>query len=157
MPERVRDLAALHRRAKLGALGAEELDAYLAERGRLVRVLLARQSAESGHPGRRSLRVACALDASVAFGSGQARGTTTDVSTGGLGVLLDVQPPAGSEGAVAISVPGGSPIRGGARVIHVRRDGDRFRVGLAFEAMDPRDAERLDLFVFDALLEMLGS
>ncbi len=155
LPERVRALAAMHQRAKLGLLEGTELEAYRAERGDLVRLLLARQTAASGQARRRSLRVACAVEASLAFDEHAARGTTLDISTGGFAVLLENMPHVGSEGRVAIRVPGGKPVQGGARVVHVQEDAHRFRVGLEFLALSASDAERLDLFVFDALLDLL--
>jgi len=155
LPKRLHRLAALHCRAKDGGLERADLDLYHTERATLVRVLVARQPLEPGQLPRRSLRVSCHLTALIDFGDQTEPGTTVDISTGGCAVLLDHHRPVGFECQAAISIPGGEPVRARARVVYVRPDAHRFRVGIEFTSMSGSDTERLDLLVFDTLLELL--
>jgi hypothetical protein len=148
---------ALHARAKSGALADRELEGYLAARDELARALLAAQrlSLQPGQKPRRHLRVNRALQADLEFHDGNVRALTLDLSAGGFSALLAKPPRPGDEVRVSLRVPGGEPLRAEARVLDVRPQVGNSRVAFQLVGVADADVERLERFVFDAVLEVL--
>lgn len=149
----------LHEEAKKGGLSGRELTDYYAARDELARALLAAQriALKPDQRPRRVLRVARALQADLEFHDGAARAMTLDVSAGGFGVLLAKPPRMGDEVKVSLRIPGGESIRGNAHVVEVRRQAGNAYACFEFVELDAAEAERLESFVFDAVLDRLRS
>jgi hypothetical protein len=149
----------LHDKAKKGRLSGREFTDYHAARDELARALLAAQriALKPGQRPRRVLRVTRALQADLEFHDGSERAMTLDVSTGGFRVLLGKPPRMGDEAKVSLRIDGGEPIRGSARVVEVKRQVGNAYACFEFVGLDATEAERLESFVFDAVLELLKS
>jgi c-di-GMP-binding flagellar brake protein YcgR len=148
----------LHERAKAGKLAAGERETYVAAREELARALLAAQRVQtrSGQSPRRSIRVSRALQADLELaGAGAVRAMTLDVSPGGFGALLAKPPPVGEGLRFALRLPGGARVAGSARVAGVAPGSGSARVAFAFDDVPTEDVERLEVLVFDTLLEQM--
>jgi c-di-GMP-binding flagellar brake protein YcgR len=147
----------LHERAKAGGLAGRDLTAYHGARDELARALLAAQhlALQPGQRPRRVLRVSRALQADLEFHDGSVRAMTTDVSAGGFGALLARPPRLDEEVKVSLRVPGGEPLRAEARVVESKALPGNARACFAFIGLDEADTERLERFVFDAVLAQL--
>jgi len=156
VPERIRRVAALHEKAKRGILRGLELSSYHSERGRLLRALLASQPLRAGQTPRRSLRVNREFPAIVRVGDDAVRTTTLDVSTGGFAVRLPESPDVGAMTKVVVRLPEGDPIHADVQVANLLKGPDgSARVGYRFVTIDVGDARRLELAIFDALIERM--
>jgi hypothetical protein len=149
----------LHEQARRGGLSGRELTDYHAARDELARALLATQriALKPGQRPRRVLRVARALQADLEFHDGSERAMTLDVSAGGFAVLLARPPGVGDEVRVSLRIPGDEPIRGSVRVVGVKRQVGNAYACFEFVGLDAIEAERLESFVFDAVLAQLKS
>ncbi len=147
----------LHERAKRGVLEPGEVATYQAGRDELARALLAAQhvALQPGQRPRRALRVARALQADLTFHDGNLRALTLDLSAGGFAALIERPPRVDDELEVALRIPGGEPLRCRARIQEVRPQQGVSRVGFELAGLSEADAERLEIFVFDAVLARL--
>ncbi len=148
----------LHERAKTGKLSPAEVKTYRSARDELARALLSAQriALQPGKTPRQVLRVARALQADVEFHDGTERSTTRDVSAGGFGALLARPPKLDDEVKVSLRIPGGEALRCGAQVREVKLQAGNVYVCFAFIALPEAQVERLEMFVFDAVLAELG-
>jgi hypothetical protein len=144
----------MHEKAKRGALAGRELSDYLSSRDELARALLAAQrvTIPSGLKPRRALRVARALQADLDFAVKAVRATTLDVSAAGFAALLPAPPRVGDEARVALRLPGGEVFKATARVAEAKALPGSARVAFTFVALRDEELERLERFVFDAVL-----
>lgn len=147
----------LHSKAKQGALAGRELTNYQAARDELARALLAAQHVglHAGQRPRRVLRVARALQADLEFHDGNERAMTLDVSPGGFSALLARPPKVDDELKVSLRIPGGEPLRSDARVLEVKQQVGNVRACFAFSGLPEAEVERLEMFVFDAVLAQI--
>jgi c-di-GMP-binding flagellar brake protein YcgR len=147
----------LHEKAKRGALAGRDLTAYHAARDELARALLSAQhvALERGQRPRQALRVARALQADIEFHDGSVRAMTLSLSAGGFGALLAQPPRVDDEVRVSLRIPGGDPLRGTARTVDVKQQVGNARVAFQFIGLDPAEAERLEVFVFDSVLAQI--
>ena len=147
----------LHGKARAGALGPGELAEYHAARDELARALLAAQrlNVPPGLTPRRSLRVARALQADLEFDDGTVRALTLDVSAGGFATRLARPPRPGEEPLVSLRIPGGEPARARAKVLDAKAEAGTARVSFQLVDAPPDVVERLEQFVFDAVLDQL--
>ena len=159
-PEWLRTFGALHDCAPRGELRGPDLQKYRDGREVLARVLLAAQQVAlpRGQQARRSLRAARALHVDVACGGQAERAPTLDVSAGGVAAWLAMSLKPGDEVDLSVQLPKGADLRARARVVSVRRHeaSARASVGFQFLSLRPADVERLEMFVFDAVLEHLA-
>ena len=153
----VRAFRALHERAKSGSLAPADVTLYRAGRDELARAMLAAQQLmmKAGELPRRQLRVARALQVDIHFGRDRVRAVTLDVSAGGFGVLLARPPLPGDPAKLSLRLPEQEPIACEARVVDVKVLPGNARVAFAFVGLDADDVERLETFVFDAVLDQL--
>jgi hypothetical protein len=145
----------LHKRAKSRTLDAKDLATYQAAREELAGVLVSTQrlSLQPGQKARRTLRAARALQVDIDIGSRTMRGLTQQVSAGGFGALLCPWPQLGESVQVALRLPGGEMVKATARVVEVHEQGGNARVSFEFVRLGEAEVERLETFVFDAVLE----
>ncbi len=155
----LRAFRALHQRAKEGKLSAEEQATYRDGRDELARALLAAQQVmlRTGEVPRRQLRVARALQVDIDLAKTKVKGMTQDVSPGGFGLLLATTPPPGDQLRCSLRLPGQEPVNGVARVADVKVLPGNARAAFAWVNLPVADTERLETFVFDAVLQQLGS
>jgi hypothetical protein len=148
----------LHERARRTELPERDLKTYHAAREELARALLTAQhvALQPGQKHRRVLRVARALQADLEFSDGTVRTLTLDLSSGGFAALLARPPRVDEEAKVSLRIPGGEPLKGEARVSEVKQQAGSTRVGFEFFGMDERETERLEMFVFDVVLQQLA-
>lgn len=150
---------ALHQRAKEGKLSAEERDTYRNGRDELARAMLAAQQVmlRTGEVPRRQLRVARALQVDIDLPKQKVKGMTQDVSPGGFGLLLATPPQPGDQLRCALRLPGQEPVAGVARVADVKVLPGNARASFAWVNLGAAEAERLETFVFDVVLQQLAS
>ncbi len=149
---------ALHAAARKGNLSPTELASYRSGRDELARALLAAQNAtvRAGESPRRQLRAALALQLELDMGKEKVKGITLDVSSGGVGLLLAKPPVLGDLVKASLRLPGQEPVSGVARVVDVKVLPGNARVALAWNGLPAGEVERLELLVFDRVLEQLG-
>lgn len=148
---------AMHEHARRGTFGSGERAAYLAAREELARALLAAQrvQAKPGQSAREALRVSRALQATVTLDEDQVRTVTLDLSVGGFGALLARPVAVGTKGKVTLRLPGNELVTGAVRVAGISSGLGSSRVAFAFEHIDPADLEKLELVVYDTLLDQM--
>lgn len=157
--ESLEEFRDLHEKAKSGALGRPDMAKYHAVRDELAHLLLSGQhvSLLPGQRPRRLLRVARALQVDIQFDGRAVRAVTLQVSSGGFGALLGGAPLVGEEAKVAMRVPGGQPVQATARVVAVKDQVHNANVSFQFVELEEPEAERIEVFVFDAILEQFAS
>jgi hypothetical protein len=148
---------AQHEEARSGRLSAEGWAAYRAARDELARAMLAAQRAalRPGEVPRQQLRVARAMQADLEWSIDKVRAVTLDVSSGGIAVLLSRAPPKDEEIRVQLKVPGGEPVKARARLAGVQQQPSNVRVALAFSEISDADRDRIELAVFDTVIQQL--
>ena len=147
----------LHEAAKNGTLSADELVHYRSACDELARALLVAQrcGVRPGQQPCRALRMARALQLDLDFPDGAERAMTTEVSAEGFEALLSSPPRAGKEVRFSLRIPGGDPMRGSARVAEVRQQPGNVRASFAYVGIGAAEVDRLQQFVFDAVLAQL--
>lgn len=154
----LRSFRALHEQAKRGTLLPKDQNTYREGRDELARALLAAQHVlvKPGNPPRRQLRVSRALPVEVDFGRETARSLTLDLSVGGFGTLLAKPPIPGEQVKVTLKLPEQEPLKAVAQVVDVKIQLGNSRAALVFRGLPEAESERLETFVFDAVLEQLS-
>jgi hypothetical protein len=149
----------LHDKAKRGAVEGRELGDYIAARDELARALMSAQhlTVPPGQKARRALCVPRALQADLDLGLRSLRTTTVEVSAAGFGALLPSAPRVGEEAKVSLRLPGAEPLRATVRVCEVKAQTGHARAAFQFVDLCESDAEKLELFVFDAVLAHLDA
>jgi hypothetical protein len=148
----------LHERARRDGLGPGEETTYDALREELARTLLAAQKLAllPGQQARRALRVARALQVDIELGGERHRTVTLDLSTGGFSTLLARPPELGRVVAVSLRLPAAEPIQCQARITDVKPLPGAARVAAQYVDLPAAAVKRLELFVIDAVLALLG-
>jgi len=148
----------LHERHRRGQLSGAEQATYRGGRDELARALLAAQHVmvRQGEVPRRQLRVARALQVEVDLGKEKVRAMTLDLSAGGFAALMARPPVPGDQVKVSLRVPGQDPVAGVALVVDVKVQPGNARASFAFRGLPEAELERLETFVFDAVLDQLA-
>ncbi len=128
-----------------------------AARRELAELLLAAQQAAMPpeHRMRRHMRVAWALESELRYPSGGIRCITNDISVGGFSVLLGELPPTDARVEFALRLPGAEGLQGEARVASLVSKAGHYRVSFEFLAVAGDGRDRLERFVFEAVLRQL--
>jgi c-di-GMP-binding flagellar brake protein YcgR len=157
LAESLEEFRDLHGRARAGALGLPDQASYRAARDKLAHLVLRAQhlSLLPGQRQRRVLRIARALQAEIEFDDGTVRAVTLQLSSGGFAALLANAPHVGEDVKVALRIPGGQPLHATARVVAVKEYLGSANTSFRFEPLASSDVERLESFVFDALMDEL--
>ena len=147
----------LHERARRGTLDARSEALYRAGREELARAMLAAQrlTVKPGETPRQALRVARALQVDLDFATSAQRAMTLDLSTGGFSCPLTKAPPLGDEVKFSLRLPAAEPVSGRCRVQDVKVFPANVRVSFQFLGLPEKERERLEMFVFDAVLASL--
>jgi hypothetical protein len=84
------------------------------------------------------------------------RSMTLDVSVGGFSVMMH-KPPSESEAhGFSLRLPGNAePVVGRAKVVSVQRKIGTHRVSFAIQGLSDKDADRLEMTLFDLALERI--
>ncbi len=149
---------AMHEKARRGQLSGREVSAYRAGREELARALLVAQrlACKAGETPRQALRVARALQVDLDLPTSRLRAITVDISIGGFATLLIKAPPLGDEIGYSLRLPAADPLAGRARICDVKPHTGNVRVSFQFVKMGAEERERLEMFVFDAVLALLS-
>ena len=148
----------LHARARKGPLSELEKRRYLAERERFARALTAAQgmSLPPGLSARRNFRVAQGLQLDLELATGKLRTMTLDISVGGFSVMMHKPPPDTEQPGFSLRLPGtADPLVGRAKIVSVQRKLATHRVSFMFLALPEKEAERLEMTLFDLALERI--
>ena len=154
----VEQFRALHARARKGQLSEEEKRGYLTAREQFARALTAAQGMRlpPGQSARRSFRLAQGLQVDLSLASGPVRTLTLDVSVGGFSVMMHKPPPESEEPGFTLRLPGNQePVTGRVRVVSSQRKIGTHRVSFAIHGLGEKEAERLELVLFDLALERI--
>jgi c-di-GMP-binding flagellar brake protein YcgR len=149
----------LHERAKSATLGPPGLAKYHALRDELAHLLLSSHHAAllPRQRQRRVLRVARTLQVDIEFRHGTVRAMTLDVSSGGLGGLFEGTPSVGEKARITLCLPDDPPLRATARVVAVKQQVGIAGASFQFIDLDETGIERLEVYVFDAILGQIAS
>jgi hypothetical protein len=149
----------LHKKAHENALDEAQRALYLAHRDELARAMMAAQrlALPPGRPPRQELRVARALQLDLTLAKEPMRLTTLDVGSGGFATLVDRNMNVGDVIDFSLRLPGQSPATGKARVVDLKAQNGRIRGCFAFTQVPDPDRERIEMFVFDATLDVLSA
>ncbi len=149
---------ALHERARSGRLAPDERSVYLAGREELARALLAAQrlTVTAGMTPRETLRVARALQVDLETPFSKERAMTMTLSVGGFSALLAKAPKLDESVSCTLRVPGGEPITTTARPVGTKAQGGSVSVSFAFGKLAEADRERLELLIFDTVIDGLA-
>lgn len=147
-----------HAAARQGQLPARDLADYRARREELARALLVAQhlTLRPGEVARRALRVARALQADLQGGDYKQRAVTSDLSSGGFSALLGAAPGRAAELSCQLRLPGQEPVKCRVRVVDVKPLEGSMRVAFAFVDLPEADRERIEMLVFDTVLDQLA-
>lgn len=157
LAEWIRGFKALHEKARAGKLSKAEADTYRGARDELARALLGAQrlTVKPGETPRQALRVARALQVDLDLLTSNVRAITIDLSTGGFACLLAKAPPGGDEIGFSLRIPGAEPLVGRVRVADIKPQQGNVRVSFQFVGVSGEDKERVELFVFDTVLQQM--
>jgi hypothetical protein len=149
---------ALHQKAKNGRLSEEERQSYQSARDELAAALLAAQRVQTkpGQSPRKALRASRALQADLERDGKSFRALTLDLSAGGFGALLGGTPVVGEKLKVTLRLPGGELVSSAARIVGVIPQGGASRVACSFDGMPADEQEKLELLVFDTVLDQMN-
>lgn len=147
----------LHDEARRGQLVGPALEEYHAARNELARALLAAQhvAIEPGMQPRQSLRAARAVQADLEFFDGTVRVVTRSLSTGGFAAMMAKPQRIGEEVKLTLRLPGGEPLQCQARVVDSKPQGGNAHVSFKWTGLGPAETERVEMLVFDAVLDQL--
>jgi hypothetical protein len=148
----------LHDRARRDELRPGEETTYDSLREELARTLLAAQKLAllPGQQARRALRVARAIQVEVELGGERHRTVTLDLSTGGFSTLLARPPELGLVVGVSLRLPATEPVQCRARITDVKPLPGSARVAAQYVDLPAPALKRLEHFVTDAVLALLG-
>lgn len=147
----------LHEQAKAGTLPPGDLAAYRSGRDELARALLGAQVAalKAGEVPRQMVRVARALQADLEWSVDRVRVVTQELSAGGFSALLAKAPPNDEEIKVQLRLPGADVVSLRARVVGAQVQPAATRVSFAFQGTGAAEREKLEIVVFDSVLEQI--
>jgi hypothetical protein len=149
----------LHKKAHENALDEAQRALYLAHRDELARAMMAAQrlTLPPGRPPRQELRIARALQLDLTIAPDTVRLVTLDVGSGGFAALVDRKLNVGEVVDFALRLPNQNPAAGKARVVDLKAQNGRIRGAFAFTQVPESDRERIEMFVFDATLDVLSA
>jgi hypothetical protein len=152
----VETLRELHTKAKVGDLTPEDQARYQTARDELARVVLLAQQigVQPGQPARRAVRATRVLQAHIEVSGGAMLAVTVQLSAGGFGALLTKAPNVGDEVKVALHVRKDT-FHAAARVLNVTPQGRNFLASFQFVGLSEAESERLQMLVFDTILDQL--
>ena len=146
-----------HEQSKAGTLPAGELASYRAGRDELARALLGAQVAalKAGEVPRQMVRVARALQVDLEWSVDRVRAVTQEVSAGGFSVLLAKAPPTDEDVKVQLRLPGPEVVALRARVVGSQAQPAAARVSFAFQGIGAVEREKIEVVVFDSVLQQI--
>lgn len=154
----IANFAQLHEKAKGKSVAAEDLKAYREGREELARAMVAAQglALKAGETPRHALRVARAYQVNLLLSTGRVHALTLDISTAGFATLLRGLPMASELVAISLNLPNGrEPVLGQCKLVANARQQGVYRCSFGFHNVSEPDMERIEMIVFDAVLETL--
>lgn len=149
------DFRVLHQKARKNSLTAHELDQYMADRNELARAILSSQkmSLQAGQLPRQALRASRVLPIEIEVHGRMRPFLTMEISSGGFSAILPDVPPAERSVPFTLKLPGGEPVTGEATCVQATPQPGRCRCSFRFDTVGASDRERIEMLVFDVLLE----
>lgn len=150
------DFRVLHEKARKNALTRPEFDEYIAGRNELARAMLASQkmALQPGQQPRQALRASRVLPVEIDVHGRMRPFLTMDLASGGFSAILPDAPPAERPVAFSLKLPGGGePVTGEAVCVQSVPQPGRCRCSFRFETVGAAERERIEMLVFDVLLE----
>jgi hypothetical protein len=148
---------ALHDRARKGDLSSEERRQYLAQRDELAKAMCSAQrlTAPPGQTPRQAMRVARAMQVDLELPEGRQRLMTMNVSIGGFAALMPKELDKKSAPiGFSMRLPGSpDPLLGRVRVADIQKRTGNVLISFAFNEMGAAEQERLELVLFDSVLQ----
>ncbi len=144
-----------HERFRAGALSEAERKRYLAMREELANSLVAAQGlmVPAGQNARRHFRVAQVFAVEV---NNLYPAMTKDISRAGFSCLVPATMRERDPFSFALTVKRGEdPVTGQGRVVNVVKQQGNSRVSFSIDTMSEANAERLEMALFDAVLQRL--
>lgn len=148
----------LHQKARRGPLTPEERDLYHSRRNEIARAILSsqRMALQPGLTPRQALRASLALPIDMEIHSRMRPHLTMDVSSGGFSTILAEAPPPDEAIKFSLRLPAETePVTGEALCVQAMRQPGRYRCSFRFESVSRSDRERVEMLVFDVLLDHL--
>ena len=156
----IRAFRELHEKAKKGGLSSDEAAAYVDSKEQLARSLLAAQglAMRQDESARRSFRVALMLQVELRMSERTVKTMTVDLSAGGFSAVVDPPPPLNVRLEFTLKRSSTEVLlTGKAKVVGAREIGRGARVSFAFDALAPKEQEKLEMTLFDAALARMPS
>lgn len=146
----------LHERARQNKLGPGERETYEAARDELARALVAMQKTvlKPGEIPRQALRVPRAAQVELDLPHGRERAMTVELGAAGFTALLNHDVPASEEIFFKMKVAG-SEVTGRVKPAGSQRQGQAYRVSFAFQNLPAIEKERVEMAVYDTVLDQL--
>lgn len=157
--EWLKGFSALHERARAGQLSLDETREYLDARNELARVLLKQQhlTLSPGQKPRQALRVPISMPAALDLPAGPVRTLTLDVGWGGFSAIVPRLGAAIDRLHFTLTMPHAAPpLEGFVRVVANTHQTGSVRLSFSFDAVPPKELQRLELLVFDHVLSQLS-
>ena len=154
----LREFRLCHELAKRGELSEIALRDYWEARNELARALLNAQNqrVQPRHEPRHCLRVFRVLQVNIALFEGPVRTATRTISSQGFETILASPPIQGAISRVSLRIPGREPLHASARVTQWKRQLGHACAWFGFVDLPQCESERLETFVFDAVLEQFS-
>ncbi|HUB07261.1 MAG TPA: PilZ domain-containing protein [Myxococcales bacterium] len=146
----------LHEKARRKELDEIDQKTYVAGRDELARALVVAQrlTLKTGETPRQALRVARALAIDLDLASGRVRALTQDLSRGGFSALVEKPPTLDDLVGFTLRIPGGvDPVIGRCKLVDAAKRQGNFRASFAFQALGEAEQERIEMILFDTVLE----
>jgi hypothetical protein len=146
----------LHERARKNDLDAEDLKTYHSGRDELARAIVAAQrlTLKPDETPRQAMRVARALAIDLDLTVGRVRVLTMDLSRGGFSALIEKPPAMAELVGFTLKVPGGvDPVIGRCKLVDAAKRTGNFRAAFAFQNLAAADLEKIEMLLFDSVIE----
>jgi hypothetical protein len=143
----------LHGQARRGELTSPDRERYVAARNELAGALLKAQriTLRPGEQARQHVRVAAMLPVTLRLGAGLVESITRDVGAGGFSVTLPSAPPPERLVPFTLRLARDEVLEGDARLVNFASD----RASFSFDRLTAEALERIELTVFDAVVNQL--
>jgi hypothetical protein len=147
----------LHEQARAGTLLEAERSRYLAARNELARALLKTQrvALQPAEVPRGRLRAALAFSVTLQLPGGAVPTITRDISSGGFSVKLSTVPPPGTVVAFSLRLSAKDVVEANARLVSWVAVDEGRRASFTFVDLRPEVTERIEMAVFDAVVNQL--
>ena len=146
----------LHEKARRKALDGAQLKIYHDGREALARAMVAAQrlTLKEGQTPREAMRVARAVQIDLDLARGRIQAVTLDISRTGFSALLEKAPPPTETPGFTLRIPGIiDPVVGRCKPVDISKLQGHVRAGFAFQNLSERDLDKIEMMLFDSVIE----